>query len=242
MKFNSQSKKTRVIIYDDVYDVKKDFTVRQEFINYIGNKIPIYLVCCLLLLMCALLIGNKDNIIEDNIALTASNKKKKKENKSLSAENERLTIEEEKEHVQMLIGKYTLYKKTNLKQEPIQKDSLYNLLVECHMWYPDIVYAQIIKESSIGQNVLETHANNITGMKYPGRRKTTAYGKAPDGYAQYANWQLCVIDKMLWDYDVFKYKKPTREQYLSALNDIYNPGHDDYRNSIESIIKKHFKE
>jgi hypothetical protein len=51
----------------------------------------------------------------------------------------------------------------------------------------------------------------------------------------YLNWQHSVLDRILWDRWVFK-QKPTRDQYLDKLENIYAED-PDYRAKIVRIAK-----
>jgi hypothetical protein len=55
-------------------------------------------------------------------------------------------------------------------------------------------------------------------MTYPYRRPTTSSGKNSKGWAKYTNWELSVIDYVLWQQDFLKSKKiHTEEEYLASL-------------------------
>lgn len=99
------------------------------------------------------------------------------------------------------------------------------------------VMAQAKLESLHLTSHLCRRANNIFGMRYPGRRPTTAIGVYLQGkdkiiygtreelrpyltmatYAVYASWQDAVKDYKLWQDNAFK----VEEKYLSFLNRIY---------------------
>lgn len=104
----------------------------------------------------------------------------------------------------------------------ITKDSVASLLTELGAWYPDIIMAQIQTESGYGVSDVAINANNILGMKKTGKRKTTQIkNQEYKGYGKYNNWESCVIDRVMWDYEFFGNKKPTRENYVERLNQFY---------------------
>lgn len=132
------------------------------------------------------------------------------------------------------IGKYAL--KPNSK---VTDEKVYELLVECEAWYPDITFAQAVQESSMGRRVPDCTSNNLIGMFYPTQRETTACGKTESGYAVYKNWQLCILDKVKWDYVMFNHKKPTREEYVRFIDAKYSED-SNYVSKLDQIIKTRY--
>lgn len=104
----------------------------------------------------------------------------------------------------------------------ITKDSVASLLTELGAWYPEIIMAQIQTESGYGTSDVALNSNNLLGMKKTNKRKTTQI-KNQDyhGYGMYNNWESCVIDRVIWDYELFGDKIPTREEYVHTLNKLY---------------------
>ena len=96
-------------------------------------------------------------------------------------------------------------------------------------------------------------ANNLFGMRYPGRRQTTAIGVYLQGkdtiiygsheelkkylkyptYAVYASWVDAVKDYKMWQDNAFK----VEEKYLSFLNRIYAEA-PDYVSVVDKMAKK----
>lgn len=116
------------------------------------------------------------------------------------------------------------------------------ILEECGAWYPDVILAQIQIESSKFTSNVAKNAHNGMGMKKireKGRHRPTTQMPNTDfnGYGVYPNWQLSVIDRVLWEQWVFSKKKPTLEQYLSKIGDIYAED-PEYVNKIRRMIKK----
>lgn len=108
------------------------------------------------------------------------------------------------------------------EKSKITKDSVASLLTELGAWYPDIIMAQIETESAYGESNVAINANNIIGMKKTGKRKTTQIkNQEYNGYGKYNNWESCVIDRVMWDYEFFGNKKPSRERYIEFINQFY---------------------
>ena len=229
-------KKNKVIVYDSLYNVKKSFTVYERLTCFVGNKL--FLTIILIGLFIGMLCRGTtfNNTVHENKRLVAELEDFKLKYDSLQVQYEKLLEKEEKYHIHYLIGKYTIQQNSDI----ITKDSLYSLLDESEIWYPDVTFAQIVQESSMGKLVPDGNSNNLIGMKFPTRRETTAYGKTESGYAKYKNWQLCVLDKILWDYTMFGYKKPSRDVYIDKIQCIYAED-PNYLSRLEGIIKKQYK-
>lgn len=115
------------------------------------------------------------------------------------------------------------------------------------------VLAQAKLESLHLTSHLCRKANNLFGMRYPGRRETTAIGVYLQGqdtiiygtrdelkqylkhptYAVYANWVDAVKDYKMWQDNAFK----VEEKYLSFLNRIYAEA-PDYVSVVDKMAKK----
>lgn len=121
-----------------------------------------------------------------------------------------------------------------------------NIICEKH------VLAQAKLESNNMASVICQKANNLFGMRYPGRRPTTAIGvylpqeqkivygsrkelrkylKKPT-YAVYANWVDAVKDYKMWQDNAFK----VEEKYLSFLTRIYAEA-PDYVDVVDKMAK-----
>lgn len=77
---------------------------------------------------------------------------------------------------------------------------------------------QFILETGWFKSELFTVYNNISGMKYPYIRKTTATGMAM-GYAKYRHWTDSVDDYIYWR-DHWKEKGYSTENYYNFLSDV----------------------
>lgn len=97
------------------------------------------------------------------------------------------------------------------------KENIWNFIKTLNVWYPEYIMAQAIQESSCGK-ASPNGTNNLFGMTLPRNRETTAMNiGSSDRYAKYKNWELSVIDRVLWELYVFNYKKPTKKEYLEKL-------------------------
>lgn len=100
--------------------------------------------------------------------------------------------------------------------EPVNDSILYQFLIDNGAWYPEILVAQAKLESGNYTSNIFKNTCNLYGMKKVGKRQTTQNGTY-NGYGVYNNWCLSALDRMLWDMFTFKNVKPSREEYLKAL-------------------------
>lgn len=119
---------------------------------------------------------------------------------------------------QMLSLEYSIgYWFINTPKE-INDSILYQFLLNNNAWYPDILLKQAKIESANYSSNVYKNTNNLYGMKRVGKRQTTQLNNTYNGYGSYNNWCLSVLDRMLWDIFIFKGKKPSKEEYLNAMN------------------------
>ena len=100
--------------------------------------------------------------------------------------------------------------------KPVNDSLLYNFLVKNGAWYPDILLKQAKLESGNYTSNVYNNTYNLYGMKKVGKRQTTQINTY-NGYGVYNNWCLSALDRMLWDMFTFKNQKPSKEEYLKAL-------------------------
>ena len=93
---------------------------------------------------------------------------------------------------------------------------LYDFLKENGAWYPDILLKQAKIESGNYTSAIYKTGNNLYGMRRVYKRQTTQSG-GNKGYGTYNNWCLSVLDRLLWDMFTFKNEKPSRKDYLKAM-------------------------
>ena len=137
------------------------------------------------------------------------------------------------------VGKYKLEGK-----QVIPKDSLqvvYDLIKE-NAWYPNVIFAQLVLESASGNSMLAQQANNLFGMKLVAQRPTTQlyntnYTINDCVYGKYLNWQLSILDRILWDYNIFDTNKPSETEYMNAIKARYAED-PNYLNKLNQLIEQ----
>lgn len=138
------------------------------------------------------------------------------------SEYEQLLFEKQEQNLYTFIGEYSFLKNEKI---PTNDSVVYEFIKATGCWYPDIVMAQYVIESNHGKSMLSQEYNNCFGMKYvgnKGRRNTQLPDmKGYGDYGVYANWQLSVVDRQLWDHRVFEASKPTKDYYLNIIGKIY---------------------
>jgi hypothetical protein len=139
---------------------------------------------------------------------------------SLNARIDSLEVTNVTDYLMMKAGEYAIT--PHHKTTKITKDSAASLLISLNAWYPDIILAQIQVESTYGKSDVAVNANNMLGMRKTNTRKTTQIKNTDyKGYGRYTNWESCLIDRVMWDYEVFGSKKPSRNAYIEKLNARY---------------------
>ncbi|MCC7232294.1 MAG: glucosaminidase domain-containing protein [Bacteroidia bacterium] len=135
-----------------------------------------------------------------------------------------------------LQGPATLHIAEN-KSLPLTRENLRKELDLLHVICAEQAYAQILIESGHLTSYLAKKTNNLLGMRYPFRRKTSAVGiflpesnliikgtqqelkkyRNRNHYAVYANWQDCIADYKYWQDENFR----LTDRYLTFLGDYY---------------------
>jgi len=124
----------------------------------------------------------------------------------------------------------------NEKTKQFTKENVYQSIKRTGIEFADIVFAQIILESGELKSKLTKTNNNFLGMKMPEKRETIAVGEF-HGYAQYAGWEDCIQDYLLYQNYIFRKKKMTRSQYLAFIGKKYSEC-GAYKNRILRVIKE----
>lgn len=128
--------------------------------------------------------------------------------------------------------------------EAITHDRLWEFIQECNPWYPDIIMMQAVMESGCGRSAVGKRCNNLFGMTKPTARKLRCdinRKNKKEKYAEYQNWKTSVIDRILWEKWVFRDKKgkPTIDEYLSAIEKVYNTETPGYAQNIHKQAAKY---
>jgi uncharacterized FlgJ-related protein len=124
------------------------------------------------------------------------------------------------------------------QQDPIDLKTEIKSYINCvGIEYPDIVFAQALLESGNMKSKMFVKYNNLFGMKFPNKRKTTAIFRLKNGYAVYNNWGDCVEDYYLFQQSLFERKHYNKNEYLSMLNKTYSKS-GQYSKKIRRIIER----
>lgn len=140
------------------------------------------------------------------------------------------------ENALMLAGMYITSKDTKL---PVHKDSIYEVARRAGAYFPEVIVAQAIIESQCGRSSLGTNANNLFGMKQVGGRgrvTTQTQGRSVNGFGTYHNWQMSVIDRVLWERSIFRKRPASRNQYIDKMSKIYSEEGATYASKIRNLI------
>jgi len=105
---------------------------------------------------------------------------------------------------------------------PFSKE-LCKIALRIYVQHPEIVYRQAILETNHFTSKLFLKYGNLSGMKYPAKRKTTSIGKIRVGkiknYAEYAHWLDSIRDLALWQ-DYYRKAGYDLSNYYSFLATI----------------------
>lgn len=191
-----------------------------EKMNKIGHRyITICLVAVIIIIsfVAMLFINSKQNkIINSQQELIV------KYRTELLQDEFMITLEQE-------IGHYMLQPNSE-----VNDSILYEFLKSNGVWFPEILLAQAKLESGNYSSSIYKRNNNLYGMKECSKRQTTQTS-IKSGYGVYNNWQLSVLDRILWDTFIFK-EQPTEDEYLKTLKSyVQDSG---YITKIKSMIKK----
>jgi len=134
-------------------------------------------------------------------------------------------------------GLFLCFTDSNIeKSKELNKENLYQAIKEMNIIHPDIVFAQIMLESSNLKSKLTKTNNNFFGMKQANKRETTSIGSL-HGYAMYDNWYSCVVDYLLYQQNILKNKTVTKTQYLAIISKKYSEC-STYKQRIKRVIKE----
>lgn len=121
----------------------------------------------------------------------------------------------------------------------LTKRGLYEQIIKHGIKYPDIVFAQALLESGEFTSKLFKTANNLFGMKVPGKRESARIGETRSGYSKYQNWIFSIYDYSLWQEHILKNKGDlTKSQYFALLGKVYATDKK-YVNSLKRVIGEH---
>lgn len=91
----------------------------------------------------------------------------------------------------------------------LTEQTLLDSLISWNVYFPELVVKQMKLETGNFSSNLYKNTNNLMGMGYPYKRKTTASGKYQSGkynYAKYDNWVESAKDYALYQKEYFTEK------------------------------------
>lgn len=126
--------------------------------------------------------------------------------------------------------------------------NFYEYLKEVNVKFPELVFAQAIKESGLKSPLFKGNHNPF-GMKEANKRPNMQNG-SQDGHAYYDTWKHSVIDYAMYQSYVGLSKVKTEGEYLQYLKemnyfDVDYPGNVNYLNDLKHIrdnIENYLKE
>ena len=130
--------------------------------------------------------------------------------------------------------------------KPITHDRLWEFILSCDPWYPDIIMMQAVQESSCGKSEVAKRCNNLFGMTKPVSRKWKCdinRNNKKESFAEFLDWRFSVIDRIFWERWVFRNseRKPTLEEYMRAIDNVYNTETEGYGDHIYRNAAKYRK-
>lgn len=128
------------------------------------------------------------------------------------------------------------------------KKKFYEYLREVNVKFPEIVFAQAMKESGFKSSLFKNN-NNPFGMKEAGRRPNMQSG-TQNGYGYYDTWKNSIVDYALYQSCIGVNKIKSEDEYLIYLKemnyyDVNHPNNKNYLTDLRYIadnIKDYFKE
>lgn len=127
----------------------------------------------------------------------------------------------------------------------VNHDRIWEFIQKCDPWYPDIIMMQAVQESGCGKSDVGKRCNNLFGMTKPQSRKWRCDKNRlnKEQFAEYEDWRYSVIDRILWERWTFRNRKvkPTIEEYMSAIDNVYNTETAGYADHIYKNAEKYRK-
>jgi uncharacterized FlgJ-related protein len=125
----------------------------------------------------------------------------------------------------------------DIENQSFSRRKFYEYLKEVNIKFPEIVFAQALKESGLKSNLFKQN-NNPFGMKKAHRRPNLQSGEE-NGHAYYETWKHAVIDYAMYQSFFGISKIKTEEEYLNYLkeNNYYDTSHISNTSYLTDIIK-----
>lgn len=158
----------------------------------------------------------------------------------ITAEANAIETKIAKDELHYMIG--YLYLQTDTVKP--NEDTVYNFIKGCNSWFPEYIMAQAIIESGCGASELAKKTNNLFGMRCidqskPHRLTTQIQGVDCNGYGVYKNWQLSVVDRILWELSRYKSVKPSLEKYQNGFYSYAEA--ENYTTTVINLANKYKK-
>jgi len=109
----------------------------------------------------------------------------------------------------------------NYNQEKCDSQNIKNYIKKINLRYPDIVYKQILLESSYLKNPLVKTHNNLLCMENATWRPTVGINVGTR-FTRYNTWQDCIVDYALWQ-ATFATNINSEAEYYALLDRLYCP-------------------
>jgi len=118
------------------------------------------------------------------------------------------------------------------------KRKFYDYLKEVNIRFPELVFAQAIKESGLKSHIFKLNHNPF-GMKEASKRPNKQNG-SQFNHAYYNTWKDAVIDYAMYQSFVGLSKLKTEQEYLNFLKemnyyDVDHPANVDYLKDLKKI-------
>lgn len=128
----------------------------------------------------------------------------------------------------------------DLEEEKLSfsKRNFYEYLKKNNIKFPEIVFAQAMKESGLKSNLFKNN-NNPFGMKKARKRPNMQNG-VKNGHANYESWRHAIIDYGMYQSYIGVDKIKTEEDYLRFLKkkkyfDVNHPNNVNYLKDLKKI-------
>lgn len=133
------------------------------------------------------------------------------------------------------LGIVLAYTDMNDMRNDMSKLNIYLYILELDIKFPEIVYAQVLHETGNLRSQICRYGNNLFGMKYPRKRKTTAIGYY-NKHARYRHWKDSVRDYKHWqDYYI---RDNDVDNYYTFLRSKGYATDRWYVNKLKTIVKQ----
>ena len=151
----------------------------------------------------------------------------------------------EKESIDSLMMR--CYDIITVKPPKVSHDNVLEFIKSCNPWYPEIIMQQAVQESGCGKSDVAKRCNNLFGMMKPTYREYRCDKNRcnkKEKFAEYEDWRYSVIDRILWEKWYFRTlgRKPSLNEYMNAIDNVYNTETEGYGAKILKDSRKYKKQ